>query len=42
MASNAKNTLDAKELETETVKCAVEAQQKHSEFENIKKDRKAT
>jgi len=26
MASNAKKTLDAKELETETVKCAIEAQ----------------
>ena len=37
MASNAKNTLDARELAIETVKRAVEAQQKHGEFKSIRK-----
>ncbi len=37
MASNAKNTLDARELAVETVKRAVGAQFKHGEFKSIRK-----
>ena len=31
-----KNTLDARKLEIITVKCAVEAQQKHGKFKSIR------
>ena len=37
MASNAKNTLDARELAIETVKRAIEAQQKYGEFKSTRK-----